>query len=428
MNPVTNLSADEIPKQWYNAIPDLPGVLPAIKDPDDGFSRIELGKKIRPKVLTDQDNLEESWIDIPDEVLEKYLQVGRPTPLQRAENLEKYFDTPAKIYFKREDVLPCGSFKLNTSLAQAYYSKREGFDTLVTETGAGQWGVAVCMSAKQFGMDAKVFMARTSYRHKPYCATMMKVFNGEVYESPSSITEAGSKLLKEDSEHPGSIGTGISDAIETASKNLGRFAYVSGSNLPHVLLHQTIIGLETKKQLDKLSITPNALVACVGGGSNLGGFFLPFLKEKIAKKSDLQFMATESESVPRLTEGKYQYDFGDPAALTPLMKSYTLGHEFVPPKIHIGGLRQHSGSPIVGFMRHKKILDALAFSQSEVFEAGQLFLQHEGILPAPESCHAIRGAIQLALDAKEKNEPKNIVFCLSGSGWLDLNSYKKVLF
>ncbi|MDH4163823.1 MAG: TrpB-like pyridoxal phosphate-dependent enzyme [Nitrospirota bacterium] len=422
-----HLPVKDIPRQWYNVLPSLPKPLPEAKDPKGDFSPIELMKKIRPRSLQEQDAAPNKWITIPEDVLDKYLKIGRPTLLQRAVNLEKYLKTPAKIFFKREDLLPTGSFKLNTSIAQAFYAKEEKFEGLISETGAGQWGTAVCVSAKLYDLQAQIFMARISYEQKLYRRYYMKLYGGDVYPSPSTKTAAGRKMLDDRPGHPGSIGTGISEAVETAANYNGKFAYVSGSNLPHVLLHQTVIGLETMKQMKLISEKPDILIACVGGGSNLGGFFLPFFEEKMKKPGSITFLAAESTAVPRLTKGTYRYDAGDSSGLTPLTKSYTLGQDFIPPEIHIGGLRQHSGSPIIGLLRHEGLLDAVAFDQTDIFEAGRLFSICEGILPAPESCHAISAAIKVALEAKEEGKERTIVFCLSGSGFFDLEGYRQIL-
>jgi len=423
-----DLPIEELPTKWYNALPDLPAILPEPKDPADGTPTIENNRRIRPAVLNEQDNSAKRWETIPGEVLEAYLRIGRPTPLQRAVSLERHLGTPAKIFFKREDVLPTGSFKLNSAIAQAYYAKQDGFEALISETGAGQWGTAVCIAAQSYGLGAKIFMARVSYEQKPYRRYFMKLCGGEVHPSPSNLTQSGKSFLLSDPQHPGSIGTGISEAIETALAHQGKYAYVSGSNLPHVLMHQTIIGLETKKQLAMAGLKPDTLICCVGGGSNCGGLMLPFLPEKLKDPDSLQFLAAESDSVPRLTKGVYEYGAGDASGLTPLTKSYTLGQGFVPPRIHVGGLRQHNGSPLVGLLRKEGLLDATALSQEEAFQAGRLFSLCEGILPAPESCHAIKAAIDSALEAKEEGEERVIVFCLSGNGFFDLAGYEAILF
>lgn len=423
---IVQLGVKDIPTQWYNCLPDLPEQLPPAKDSGRGESEIEKMKKIRPNVLFEQDvNMKERWIDIPGEVLERYVQIGRPTILKRAIHLEKYLDTPAKIYYKREDMLPTGSFKLNSSIPQAYYSKLEGRRHLVTETGAGQWGVAVGFSGRLYGLDSTVFMAKCSYESKPYRQVLMRLFGTNVYPSPSGKTRAGQEMLEKNPNHTGSIGSAISEAIEFCT-DTSDAAYLSGSNLNHVLMHQTVIGQEVKKQLEMIGEEADELIACVSGGSNLGGLMLPFLPDKL-KGSPVKLTAVESTAAPRLTKGEYRYDHGDPAGLTPLTMSYTLGMDYIPPAVHVGGLRQHSGSTIVGLLRKLNLLDAEAYDQNEAFKAGKTFLETEGILPAPETCHTIASVINSALEARESGTSKNIVFCFSGNGFLDLHGYNDVL-
>lgn len=417
----------ELPTEWYNVKADLPVSLPPVLDPDDGSpSRIALMERIRPRALTQQEQSDERWWAIPQDVLTKLVKLGRPTPLQRALALESYLDTPARIYVKREDMLPTGSFKLNTSVTQAYYAHQEGLKGLVSETGAGQWGSALALSCTLYGMKAIIYMARASYDQKPYRRFLTQLLGGTVYPSPSERTEAGRSLLRDNPNHAGSIGTGISEAIETAANDSG-LGYASGSNLAHVLMHQSIIGLETKRQLAMIGESPDALVACVGGGSNLGGFMFPFLPDKLDRGEDLYLLGAESTAAPRLTQGAYRYDHGDPVGLTPLTKSYTLGMEYIPPPVHVGGLRQHSGSPLIGVLRHEGLLAARAYTQEEALRAGQIYLQLDGVVPAPESCHAIVAAMELAREAKEAKEAKVIVFCMSGHGLLELNSYEEVV-
>jgi len=425
-NTVT-LNANEIPKKWFNAIPLLPEPLPLPIDPDDDRgSRLELMKRIRLEKLQEQDNSIDQWIDIPKEVIEKYIEAGRPTVLYRARELEKYLDTPAKIFVKREDSLPSGSFKLNTAIAQAYYAKNEGVLGLVTETGAGQWGVSLAYACKMFDIECLIYWVKVSLEQKVYRAALAELYGASILPSPSVKTMVGKEILSKDPTNYGSLGTAIGEAIYTAKEN-SQYKYVAGSNLPHVLLHQTIIGLETKAQLLSIGEWPDELIACVGGGSNLGGFILPFLPEKLEQGSKLQIIGAESDAAPRLTKGKYEYDHSDPSGLSPLTLSYTLGSNYMPPPVHVGGLRQHSGSAIIGVLRHNKLLEAKAYSQEEAFEAGRVFIQCEKFVPAPETCHAIKAAIDSALDAKRQNKKKTIVICFSGSGLLDLASYKKVL-
>ncbi|HEX9060583.1 MAG TPA: TrpB-like pyridoxal phosphate-dependent enzyme [Clostridia bacterium] len=425
-HPVIQLKIDDIPSKWYNCLPDLPEAIPPLKDSGRGESEIERMKKIRPAVLIEQDTDErDRFIDIPGEVLERYVQIGRPTVLKRAVYLEKYLNTPAKIFFKREDMLTMGSFKLNSSIPQAYYSKKEGRTHLVTETGAGQWGVAVANAGKFYNLKSTVFMAKCSYESKPYRQVLMRLFGTEVYPSPSGKTKAGRDMLEKDPNHTGSIGSAISEAIEL-STSISDAAYLSGSNLNHVLMHQSIIGQEVKKQMELIGEKADELIACVSGGSNLGGLMLPFLPDKLGG-DNLKFIAVESNAAPRLTKGEYRYDHGDPAGLTPLSMSYTLGMDYVPPAVHVGGLRQHSGSPLVGLLRKLGMIDARTYDQDEAFKAGRLFLETEGILPAPETCHTIAAVIESAVEAREKGISKNIVFCFSGNGFLDLHGYDDVL-
>lgn len=416
-----------IPKKWFNVLPHLPEPLPPPKDPDNSRdSPIEVMKKIRLKKLLEQDQSEQTWIDIPEEVLTNYEKIGRPTPLYRAVGLEKYLDTPARIYFKREDVLPTGSFKLNSSLAQAYYAKEEGATGLVTETGAGQWGLAVAYACNFYDLKSVIFWVKVSQEQKVARATFTKMLGATVYPSPSQRTAAGRKILEKDPNCLGSIGTGIGEAINFAMDSPD-FKYVSGSNLPHVLLHQTVIGLETKEQLASLGEEPDQLVACVGGGSNLGGFMNPFLPDKLKRGKDLEWIAAESDAAPRLTKGEYRYDHSDPVGLTPLSLSYTLGMDYMPPPVHVGGLRQHNGSAIIGLLRRHQLLDAYAYSQEEAFKAGKIFLDCERILAAPEACHAIRAVVDSALMAKKNGKEKVIVACLSGNGLLDMHGFQSVL-
>ncbi|HEX9907439.1 MAG TPA: TrpB-like pyridoxal phosphate-dependent enzyme [Thermoplasmata archaeon] len=421
----TNLTVDEMPKRWYNILPDLPEPLapplnPATKQP---ISPSDL-EAVFPKSLIAQEMASENYIDIPDEVLQAYMLANRPSPLQRAIRLEAALKTPAKIYFKREDMSPGGSHKMNTSIAQAYYNMKEGVENLATETGAGQWGTALAIACSYFKMGCKVFMVRASYDQKPYRREMMRVFGAEVMPSPSTLTEFGRKMLAKDPKHPGSLGIAISEAMETAihGKNT---KYSLGSVLNHVMLHQTIIGEETMLQFKKLDEKPDYLIGCVGGGSNFAGFTFPFIGEKLKKKTGTQFIAVEPTVVPSLTAGKYEYDFGDTQGLTPLLLMYTLGHDFVPSPIHAGGLRYHGAAPTVSQLVNKKIVKPVAYGQKEVFDAAVMFARAEGTIPAPETSHAIKAAIDLALEAKKKNEKKVIGLNFSGHGLLDLGGYQQ---
>ena len=421
------LSDQEIPREWFNVQTVLPEPLPQAKDPEDGKeSRIGLQQKIRVKALQEQDKSTDQWIPIPDDVITKYLEIGRPTPLYRARNLEKYLETPARIYIKREDLLPTHSFKLNTSIAQAYFAKQEGARGLVSETGAGQWGLGLSYACNLFDLECIIFWVKISLAQKQYRAKYAEMLGATIYPSPSNKTRSGREVLNKNPDHYGSLGTGIGDAISYCIDN-PKYNYVSGSNLPHVLLHQTIIGLETKKQLEIMDEVPDKLIACVGGGSNLGGFMNPFIPMKLESGQELHPIGAESDAAPRLTRGNYRYDHSDPVGFTPLSLSYTLGMDYTPPPVHVGGLRQHSGSAVIGVLRHSNLLDAYSYSQEDAFKAGKVFIDCERFIPAPETCHAIKATIDFALEAKQKREEKVIVTCFSGNGILDLNGYIEVL-
>jgi len=421
------LDEKDIPTHFYNILPDLPKPLdpplnPKTKEPikpDDLLPLFPL-ELIKQEVSMERD------IAIPEEVREIY-KLYRPTPLIRALRLEKMLGTPAKIYYKYEGASPVGSHKLNTALVQAYYNKKEGVKRLTTETGAGQWGSALALACNFFGLECTVYMVRCSYEQKPHRKTVMKMFGAEVFSSPSKNTEFGKKTLKENPENSGSLGIAISEAIEDAirSKNT---KYSLGSVLNHVLLHQTIIGLETKKQLAKTGDYPDIVIGCVGGGSNFAGLSFPFIGDKLSgEKKNLRAIAVEPTATPSITKGKYEYDFGDTAGTTPLLKMYTLGHEFMPDPIYAGGLRYHGMSPIISLLCKEKIVEAIAYPQLDVFEAGVKFAQAEGIIPAPESSYAIKAAIDEALKCKKEKQEKVILFNLSGHGLLDLAGYEKYL-
>ncbi|MEM2176647.1 MAG: TrpB-like pyridoxal phosphate-dependent enzyme [Archaeoglobaceae archaeon] len=418
------LEGEYLPKCWYNILPDLPEKLPPPLNPAtrEPIKPEEL-EPVFPKSLIAQEVSEERWIKIPEEVLEIY-RIYRPTPFIRAERLEKALKTPAKIFYKYEGVSPPGSHKPNTAIAQAYYNMKEGVEMLTTETGAGQWGSALAFATNLFGLKCRVYMVKASYEQKPYRRVLMETWSAEVIPSPSKLTESGKKILEKDPDCPGSLGIAISEAVETAVKNENT-KYSLGSVLNHVLLHQTIIGLEVKKQLELLDLKPDVMIGCVGGGSNFSGFCYPFVKD--AMKKELELIAVEPKACPTLTAGEYRYDFGDTAGLTPLLLMYTLGHDFIPPPIHAGGLRYHGDAPSLCLLVKHGIIKPIAVSQRPVFEAGVLFARTEGILPAPESAHAIRVAIDLALEAKKRNEEKVIIFNLSGHGYFDLKAYEEFL-
>jgi len=419
------LEEHEMPTAYYNILPDLPDPLapplhPGTRKPvvpDDLAA-------IFPMELIKQEMSPERYIEIPEEVQEAY-RMFRPTPLIRALDLERKLDTPAEIYYKYEGVSPAGSHKTNTAIPQAFYNKKAGIKRLATETGAGQWGSALSLACRMFGLECKVYMVRVSYDQKPYRRSMIHAWGAEVVPSPSKDTKAGRDALAADPHAPGSLGLAISEAVEDA---VGRADtnYSLGSVLNHVLLHQTVIGIEAMKQMEKIDRFPDMVIGCVGGGSNFGGIALPFVRERI-KGKNVRAIAVEPASCPSLTKGEFRYDFGDVAMMTPLLPMYTLGHTFVPPSIHAGGLRYHGMSPIVSRLMHSKLIEARAYMQNEVFEAAVTFARTEGIIPAPESSHAIKAAIDEALRAKEEGQRKVILFNLSGHGHFDMSAYDAYL-
>ncbi|MDI9395851.1 MAG: TrpB-like pyridoxal phosphate-dependent enzyme [Euryarchaeota archaeon] len=418
------LDENEMPKKWYNVLSDLPSPIDPPLDPRTrqpiSPDALEL---IFPKALIRQEMSSDRYIDIPEEVLDIY-RLWRPSPLFRAHQLEKVLKTPAKIYYKYEGVSPAGSHKTNTSIAQAYYNMKEGTERLTTETGAGQWGSALSLACKYFGLECKVYMVRSSYYQKPYRKSLMTLWGGNVVPSPSPDTEFGRKILQEQPDTPGTLGIAISEAVEDAIAHKNT-KYSLGSVLNHVLLHQTIIGAESKKQLEQVDEYPDVVIGCCGGGSNLGGVGLEFIKDKLEGKHSARVVAVEPSACPSLTKGEYRYDFGDTAEMTPLLKMYTLGHRHVPPAIHAGGLRYHGASPIISKLFSEGLIEAVSYGQKEVFDAAVQFTRTEGIVPAPESSHAIRCAIDEALAAKETGEEKVILFNLSGHGHFDMTSYDK---
>lgn len=421
------LTQDELPRKWYNIQADLKKPLPPVLNP---ATKEPIGPQdlaaIFPMELIRQEVSTEKYIDIPEEVQQAYYLLGRPSPLQRAVHLEEHLKTPAKIYFKREDLSPTGSHKPNTAFAQAYYNMKEGVEQLTTETGAGQWGSALALACNYFDLKCKVFMVRISYDQKPYRKFVMNVYGASVSPSPSNETEFGRKLLKERPDHPGSLGIAISEAIETAVKGTNS-KYALGSVLNHVMLHQTVIGEETMMQFKKIDETPDYMIGCVGGGSNFAGFTYPMIGEKLNGRNDTEFIGVEPRVVPSMTEGKYEYDFGDTAQMTPLIKMCTLGSSFIPPSIHAGGLRYHGCAPSLSALINDGTVKPVAVEQKDCFDAGIMFARTEGIIPAPETTHAIKVAIDLALEAKKKNEKKIIALNFSGHGLLDLNGYAQFL-
>jgi tryptophan synthase beta chain len=420
------LSERETPDYWYNIQADLPNPLKPPINPKTGeVISIEELKKIFPEELLKQEITQERYIQIPDEVKEIY-RLWRPTPVFRAKRLERELGTPAKIYFKHEGVSPAGSHKLNTAVPQAYYNKKAGIKRLATETGAGQWGSALAMACSFFGLDCTVYMVKISYQQKPYRRSLMQLFGAQVIPSPSDRTEAGRAILEKDPDSPGSLGIAISEAVEDAIKN-DDTNYALGSVLNHVVLHQTVIGQEAMKQMEKAGHYPDVVIACSGGGSNFCGIALPFVREKIKEGKKTRIIAVEPTACPSLTKGKFTYDYGDVAQLTPKMMMYTLGSSFIPPGIHAGGLRYHGASPIQSQLLHDGLIEAKAYGQLDVFEAAKLFARTEGIIPAPESSHAIKAAIDEALMAREAGEDKTILFCLSGHGHFDMSAYDAYL-
>ena len=418
------LDENEMPKQWYNVLSDLSSPIEPPLDPItwEPISPDAL-EPIFSKALIKQEMSSERFIDIPAEILEIY-RLWRPSPLYRAHRLEKLLKTPAKIYYKNEGVSPAGSHKTNTSIAQAYYNMKEGIERLTTETGAGQWGSALSLACNYFDLECKVYMVRSSYYQKPYRKSLMTIWGGNVVPSPSPDTEFGRKILKEQPETPGSLGIAISEAVEDAIAH-DNTKYTLGSVLNHVILHQTVIGAECKKQLEQVETYPDIVIGCCGGGSNLAGISLEFIKDKLEGKGTARVIAVEPSACPTLTEGEYRYDFGDTAEMTPLLKMYTLGHKHVPPAIHAGGLRYHGDSPIISKLCAEGLIEAVSYDQYPVFDAAVQFARTEGIVPAPESSHAIRCAIDEALKCKQTGEEKTILFNLSGHGHFDMTSYDK---
>ncbi|HOM16880.1 MAG TPA: TrpB-like pyridoxal phosphate-dependent enzyme [Thermoguttaceae bacterium] len=419
------LGQSEIPQRWYNLQADLPEPLPPPIHPVTKETlRPEELEPIFPRGLIAQEVSKERWIEIPDAVRDA-LGLWRPTPLVRARNLEKELKTPARIYFKDESVSPPGSHKPNTAVAQAYYNKVEGIRQLTTETGAGQWGSSLALACRLFDLECTVYMVRVSYEQKPYRRTMMQLWGARVVPSPSSETQSGRHILAADPQCPGSLGIAISEAVESAVCN-PECRYALGSVLNHVMLHQTVIGLEAEKQMELWGDFPDVIIGCVGGGSNFAGLAFPFIRHKVAGRP-IRLVAVEPRACPTLTRGQYRYDFGDTAGQTPLLKMHTLGHSFVPPGIHAGGLRYHGMAPMVSLAVKLGWVEILALHQRECFEAARLFAATEGIIPAPETSHAIRAAVLEALRCRETGQEKCILFNLSGHGVCDLGSYEKYL-
>lgn len=421
------LDEEQLPTQWYNIQADmptkpLPPLNPATREPmnADDLSHI-FSKECSRQEL----DVEHAWIDIPEEVQDKY-RFYRSTPLVRAYALEKVLDTPAHIYFKNESVNPLGSHKINSAIPQCYYCKQEGITNVTTETGAGQWGAALSYAASVYGLSAAVYQVKISMRQKPYRSSIMRTFGAEVTGSPSMSTRAGKDIITRDPNHQGSLGTAISEAVELATTT-PHCKYTLGSVLNHVALHQTVIGLEAEKQMEMTGEYPDQVIACFGGGSNFGGLAFPFMRHNILEGKKTEFIAAEPESCPKLTRGKFEYDFGDEAGYTPLLPMFTLGHDFKPANIHAGGLRYHGAGMIVSQLIKDKMMHGVDIPQLESFEAGLLFARTEGIIPAPESCHAIAATIREAKKCKLTGEKKTILFCLSGHGLIDMTAYDSYL-
>lgn len=421
------LSQDLLPRNYYNIQADLPEPLPPPLDPKT-LQPVNpaLLERLFAKELVRQEVSRERFITIPEQVLQSYRMIGRPTPLVRARRLEKLLKTPAQIFFKAEYLSPTGSHKPNTALAQAYYNKQQGIQRVVTESGAGQWGSALAMATSMFDMKCRVYMVRISYDQKPGRRIMMETYGAEVKPSPSTETSYGKSLLAENPDHPGTLGIAISEALEdTVTHEDTR--YCLGSVLNHVLLHQSIIGLEAKKQFESIDVQPDVIAGCIGGGSNFAGFAYPFMGDKLKGKLDAEFVACEPKAVPSTTRGTYTYDYGDTAEMTPLLKMHTVGHKFISPPIHSGGLRYHGKAPSLCYLIDKGYVRSVAYHQNEVFQAARLFAQTEGLIPAPETAHCIKFIIDEAIRCRERSEDKVLAFNNCGHGLLDLKAYEDFL-
>ncbi len=421
------LDESEMPRAWYNIQADLPTPVPAVLHPGTGqpIGPADLAP-LFPMEIIKQEVSQERYIDIPEEVMDVY-KLWRPTPLYRAHRLEKALDTPARIFYKYEGVSPVGSHKPNTAVPQAYYSMKEGVKRLATETGAGQWGSALAMATRMFGLECQVYMVKVSYFQKPYRRSLMELYGARVIPSPSTETNAGRGILEKDPESTGSLGIAISEAVEDAATR-DDTKYSLGSVLNHVLMHQTVIGQEAQAQMEMADAYPDVVIGCFGGGSNFGGLALPFVADKITgKKPNTRILAVEPLAAPSLTRGTYAYDFGDSVGMAPMVKMHTLGHGFIPQAIHAGGLRYHGAAPLISHLVQGGYIEAVAYPQNPVFAAAIEFTHSEGIVPAPESAHAIRAAIDEALRCKESGESKTILFNLSGHGFFDLTAYDRYL-
>lgn len=421
------LQEKEIPEAWYNVVAEMPNkprpmLNPATKQP---LTAEDLFPLFSEEASRQEMNTADTWIEIPEEVRDMY-KIWRPTPLVRARGLEKALDTPAHIYFKNESVSPVGSHKLNSAVPQAYYCKQQGVTNITTETGAGQWGAALSLAAKHFGLELAVYMVKVSYHQKPYRRSIMETYGAEVIASPSMSTKAGRKIITDNPNYQGSLGTAISEAVELAMST-PNCKYVLGSVLNHVALHQTVIGLEAEKQMAMAGEYPDIVIGCFGGGSNFSGISFPFMRHNFSGERNTRFIAAEPESCPKLTRGVFQYDFGDEAGYTPLIPMLTLGHNFAPANIHAGGLRYHGAGSVVSKLKEDNLMEAVDIPQLETFAAATMFARSEGIIPAPESSHAIAAAIREAKKAKEAGESKVILFNLSGHGLIDMSAYDQYI-
>lgn len=421
------LQEKEIPEAWYNVVAEMPNkprpmLNPATKQP---LTAEDLFPLFSEEASRQEMNTADTWIEIPEEVRDMY-KIWRPTPLVRARGLEKALDTPAHIYFKNESVSPVGSHKLNSAVPQAYYCKQQGVTNITTETGAGQWGAALSLAAKHFGLELAVYMVKVSYHQKPYRRSIMETYGAEVIASPSMSTKAGRKIITDNPNYQGSLGTAISEAVELAMST-PNCKYVLGSVLNHVALHQTVIGLEAEKQIAMAGEYPDIVIGCFGGGSNFSGISFPFMRHNFSGERNTRFIAAEPESCPKLTRGVFQYDFGDEAGYTPLIPMLTLGHNFAPANIHAGGLRYHGAGSVVSQLKEDNLMEAVDIPQLETFAAATMFARSEGIIPAPESSHAIAAAIREAKKAKEAGESKVILFNLSGHGLIDMSAYDQYI-
>lgn len=421
------LQEKEIPEAWYNVVAEMPNkprpmLNPATKQP---LTAEDLFPLFSEEASRQEMNTADTWIEIPEEVRDMY-KIWRPTPLVRARGLEKALDTPAHIYFKNESVSPVGSHKLNSAVPQAFYCKQQGVTNITTETGAGQWGAALSLAAKHFGLELAVYMVKVSYHQKPYRRSIMETYGAEVIASPSMSTKAGRKIITDNPNYQGSLGTAISEAVELAMST-PNCKYVLGSVLNHVSLHQTVIGLEAEKQMAMAGEYPDIVIGCFGGGSNFSGISFPFMRHNFSGERNTRFIAAEPESCPKLTRGVFQYDFGDEAGYTPLIPMLTLGHNFAPANIHAGGLRYHGAGSVVSQLKEDNLMEAVDIPQLETFAAATMFARSEGIIPAPESSHAIAAAIREAKKAKEAGESKVILFNLSGHGLIDMSAYDQYI-